>query len=223
MDKTPLRVKSFTYPAPLAPAAAAAPPPAPAAAPAPAPAHAFQHAQLAFTSLLRPSPHQLSIESEPALSCCPPLELTSACYCTLVRPTVSPPFTMAARPTTPFETASLGGSSTRWSPPSPATPAEVDDSLSSSPHVDLLTLQASAACRCCAAFALMCVAAFSTRLRLRAIQPSCVLEAFERHMADLARTLAVSSMEMRAAARMPSHLQRCRFSAPRVSHAAADA
>jgi hypothetical protein len=128
--------------------------------------------------------------------------------------TISPPFTMAARPTTPFETANLGGGSPRWSPPSPAAPGEVDHSLSSSPHVHLPTLQASATCRCCAAFALICVAAFSPHLRLRAIQPSCVLEAVERYLAELPRALAVSSIGT------PLH-QQCRCTAPRVSPAAA--
>jgi hypothetical protein len=77
---------------------------------------------------------------------------------------------------------------------------------------------------CCAALYVICLAELNTRLRLRAMQPSCVLEAFERHMAGLAPTLAVCSMEVRPTARMPLHLQRlqrCQLSAALFFHAAA--
>ena len=77
---------------------------------------------------------------------------------------------------------------------------------------------------CCAAFDVICLAELNTRLLLRAMQQSCVLEAFERHMAALAPTLAVCSMEVRPTARMPLHLQRlqrCQLSAALFFHAAA--
>ncbi len=109
---------------------------------------------------------------------------------------------MALSPSSSSESASPGVPILRCTPPAPLPPADVDAALATAACADVPALQVGAAFTCAASRAIAlfhrCLnqcAALCSGLRLFPSQPRHILEAFERHLAQLTRTLAVSPAE----------------------------
>ena len=118
---------------------------------------------------------------------------------------------MALSPSSSSESASPGVPILSCTPPAPLPPADVDAALATAATADVPALQVGAAFTCAASrgvalfhHCLKPCAALCSGLRLLPRQPRRILEAFERHLAQLTRTLAVSPAERHGFMRGPT-------------------